>query len=313
MLRRVVSGLYYVLLAVFLAWYVRRLDFTALNGTRPSFLWLVLASLLALAFRYWGVFTWRTMLRDLGARDVGSWGSSAYVYAKAWLGRYLPGKVGWILGKVYFGTALGIARERLVVGALIEALQQVAVTLLLALALLAFDTRVAVLSWPERALLLAVAVALLLGMHPWVFNYVIQLARRLRRSAEPIPDAVVRSRTLLRGALMQGVGFALTGLSYVAFTLAWVPSLAVADMPFVLGAFNLAGAVGILAVFAPSGLGVREGMQLLLLPLVMPKELAFVVTVAARVWSTAMDLVFFGLAWGRRGADAGGAVASSSR
>lgn len=301
MIRRVVSVVYFIALAVFVVWYVGTLDFAALEGTRPSVPWLLLASVIALCFRYWGVYTWRAMLRGLGADDPGSWNTMSYVYAKAWLGRYLPGKVGWILGKVYFGTGLGIARERLAVGALIEAVQQVAVTVLLALALLALDERLAVLSLGQRMLLLGVAVALLLGMHPALFNAVIRRARRLQLTDGPMHETVVTSRTLLAGAMLQTIGFLLTGLSYVAFTKAWQPAIGVGDVPFVVGAFNLAGAVGILAIVAPSGLGVREGVQMLLLPLVMPKELAFVVTVAARVWSTAIDLLFFGVAWGRRG------------
>jgi uncharacterized membrane protein YbhN (UPF0104 family) len=185
------------------------------------------------------------------------------------------------------------------VGALIEAVQQVAVTLLLALALLALDERLAVLSLAQRMLLLGVAVAMLLGMHPVLFNAVIRRARRFHATEGAVHEAVVTSRTLLTGGVLQAVGFLLTGLSYVAFTKAWQPAIGAGDVPFVMGAFNLAGAVGILAIVAPSGLGVREGMQMLLLPLVMPKELAFVVTVAARVWSTVIDLLFFVVAWVR--------------
>ena len=95
--RRVVSALYFIALAVFVVWYVGTLDFAALAGTRPSVPWLLLASAIGLCFRYWGVYTWRAMLRGLGADDPGSWNTMSYVYAKAWLGRYLPGKVGWIL------------------------------------------------------------------------------------------------------------------------------------------------------------------------------------------------------------------------
>jgi hypothetical protein len=60
-------------------------------------------------------------------------------------------------------------------------------------------------------------------------------------------------------------------------------------------AFNLAGAVGILSIFAPSGLGVRESVQLLLLPLVMPAEVGLVVTIAARLWSIAVDVAFYAI------------------
>ena len=47
-----------------------------------------------------------------------------------------------------------------------------------------------------------------------------------------------------------------------------------------------------LAVFAPGGLGVREGVQALLLALVMPVPIALVVVVVTRVWSLAVDGLF---------------------
>lgn len=50
-----------------------------------------------------------------------------------------------------------------------------------------------------------------------------------------------------------------------------------------------------LAIFAPSGIGVREGIQLVLFSLIMPKELALAVTIITRLWSVGMDFVFFGL------------------
>ncbi len=62
-----------------------------------------------------------------------------------------------------------------------------------------------------------------------------------------------------------------------------------------MGAASLAGAASMLAIFAPSGIGVREGIQLVLFSLIMPKELALAVTIITRLWSVGMDFVFFGL------------------
>ena len=85
-------------------------------------------------------------------------------------------------------------------------------------------------------------------------------------------------------------------------TLALVPDLARDQIGFVFATFTFAGAVGMLAVFAPSGLGVREGVQLLLLSRIMPTETAVALAVLGRLWSTAIDVAFYALtqAVGRR-------------
>ncbi len=66
-------------------------------------------------------------------------------------------------------------------------------------------------------------------------------------------------------------------------------------MLFVIGVSNLAGALGMLAIFAPSGIGVREGILLGLLSIVMPTEFALLVTVTSRLWDVALDGIFFAI------------------
>jgi len=58
--------------------------------------------------------------------------------------------------------------------------------------------------------------------------------------------------------------------------------------------------LSMLAVFAPAGLGVREGIQLTMLLLVMSPEQALVATVLMRVWSIVTDALFAALAAGAR-------------
>ena len=64
-----------------------------------------------------------------------------------------------------------------------------------------------------------------------------------------------------------------------------------------MGASSLAGAVSMLAIFAPSGIGVREGIQLALLSIIMPTEYALVITVFTRLWGVAMDFIFLGTSY----------------
>jgi uncharacterized membrane protein YbhN (UPF0104 family) len=48
-----------------------------------------------------------------------------------------------------------------------------------------------------------------------------------------------------------------------------------------------------IAVFAPSGLGVRDGIQLVLLSLIFPNEIALAITIFSRLWSAAVDVLFY--------------------
>ncbi|MEG3594475.1 MAG: lysylphosphatidylglycerol synthase domain-containing protein [Chloroflexota bacterium] len=57
-----------------------------------------------------------------------------------------------------------------------------------------------------------------------------------------------------------------------------------AEMPFVMGAFTLSWAVGLLVVFAPGGIGVREAMLVVLMEQVMPTGAAVALAALSRVW-----------------------------
>jgi glycosyltransferase 2 family protein len=290
-----ITALFYGCFIAFMVWYIRSLDWRTLEGLTVTLWPLALATVLGLLFRYCGVITWMLVLKGLGAEKIENKAAMAHVYAKSWLGRYLPGKVTWILGKVYFASLLGIPKRNLAVASVFEGALQAAVVLFLSLCLLALDPRLDVFAARQKMLLILGSIALLAVMLPAVFNPVIGFVyRRLR--GEPFPLATkVTNKTLISAFGLNALGFVLSGVGYFFFTMAIHADLQYDHIFFVVGAFNLAGAVGIISIFAPGGLGVREGIQLLLLPLVMPAEVALVVTVAARLWSLWVDLLFFGV------------------
>jgi len=64
-----------------------------------------------------------------------------------------------------------------------------------------------------------------------------------------------------------------------------------------VGAWGLSGALGSLAVFSPSGLGIREvSLTLLLAPLLSVSQAAFV-AVFMRVLTTGLELAWALIAW----------------
>ncbi|MFJ4222059.1 lysylphosphatidylglycerol synthase domain-containing protein [Curtobacterium luteum] len=292
-LGKVVPIVFYVLLVVFLVLYVRSVDWSQLADVQWNWGWVAVATVISVGFRYWGVGIWFYLLRRLGATGLkGSGVTLTYVYAKSWMGRYIPGAATWIIGKVYFASKHGVSKARLGVSGLLEGALQIAATLALALVLLLIDPRTHDLDPWLIALMVAAFIGCVVCLIPQVFVFLIGLALRILRR-KPLEDDVRPSLgTVLGGAGLYVAGAVLSGSAYYFITLAVYPSLKGTDAAFVIGAASMASAISMLAVFAPGGLGVREGVQALLLSLVMPPSIALVVVVVTRVWSLAVDALF---------------------
>jgi hypothetical protein len=293
--RKAIPLIFYALLVLFLVLYLHSVDLSKLAHVHVSVGYLVLACLLGLIKNYVGTFTWLVILKSLGAEHIRMQKQLIYIYAKAWMGRYIPGTAPWILGKIYFASQHGISKQKLAVSSLLEGGLQIVTMLVFSLVLLVFDRRLDVLGNGFKALMIGVALAGIVVLSPIVFNRLIRVAYRTLRHTELEAEHLASNATTLRGASLYLADAIINGLSLFFIAKAIDPGLAYSNMIFAMGAGSLAGAASMLAVFAPSGLGVREGIQLVLFSLIMPKELALAVTIVTRLWSVGIDFAFFGL------------------
>jgi uncharacterized membrane protein YbhN (UPF0104 family) len=288
--------IFYTLLLIVLALYISHIDFAQFRSVHFAWRFVIIASVLGLAMRFWQIFIWFTILRGIGAKDLQkSTPQLIYVYAKSWLGRYIPGTAPWILGKIYFASKHGIAKSKLAVSSLLEGALQVSVVMIVAFAILIFDPRLNVINSAIKLLMIGVLVACILAIWPPIFNRLISLAHRLIRKKKIDAADLASSKTVLSGALLYVVGALLSGTALFFIAKAVYPDLGYDNLLFVIGVSNLAGALGMLVIFAPSGIGVREGILLSLLSIVMPTEFALLVTVTSRLWDVALDCIFFAI------------------
>ena len=294
---RVVPWVFYALVVVFAYFYLKGLNWAALAQVLINWWWMVAASVASIAVRYWFAAIWMFLLRSLKADLAGQERELFLVYAKSWLGRYIPGGATWILGKIYFATKLGISKAKLGISSFLEGALQIIVVLISAAGMLALDPHVQKLGRGWVWALLATAVLGLVTVYPPIFNRVIQFGyTRVRKQSldgEHLPD----TKTIARGIGAFLVSSILSGLSFYFVAAAVDPALNWSSVLFIIGASNLASALSMLAVFAPAGLGVREGVQLTMLLLVMNPEQALVATVLMRLWSILMDALFAAVAY----------------
>lgn len=289
--------LFYALLIIFLILYLRSIDFNTLKDIRIDWTSVLVATLFGLVGRYWGAYIWFVLLHGLGAATIGNKTMLVYVYAKSWLGRYIPGTAPWILGKIYFASKQGISKHKLAVSSLLEGGLQVCVVLVLSAILLMFDSRLDVIGPGFKLAMVAAIVFGVIALIPQVFNKLVTVTYKIIRKNNIEKEHLANGRMILKGAALYSVGAIISGISFFYIAKAVYPGLPYENALFVIGTASLAGAASMLAVFVPSGLGVRESIQLVLLSVIMPKEYALVITVFTRIWSIVLDFIFFGLAY----------------
>jgi len=295
-LGRAIPITFYALLIVFLALYIKGIDWNQFSKAEFNIGFVAIATVLSLGFRYWGVGIWFFLLRKLGAGSLrGKYVELSYVYAKSWLGRYIPGAATWIVGKVYFASKLGISRARLGVSGLLEGALQIAATLALGLLLVLIDPRTNALEIGYRIGIIVAFVLCVVALIPAVFERIVNLALRIIRRQPLEKSLFPTASTMLASAGLYVGGAVIAGVSYYFISASIYPSIKPADILFVVGVTSLSSAASMLAIFSPGGLGVREVILLVLLSVVMPSEIAGLVVVVTRVWSIAVDALFFGV------------------
>lgn len=170
------------------------------------------------------------------------------------------------------------------------------VVMAVAFIMLLSDTRLNVVDIKIKLFMAVVLLACIVSILPPVFNRIVGSAYRIIKKSKLEPEHLASLGTVLRGVFLYAIGALMSGLSLFFIAMAIYPELGFSNTIFVMGVGNLAGAVSMLAVFAPSGIGVREGIQLTLLSIIMPTELALLVTITTRIWGVVMDVAFFGIA-----------------
>lgn len=251
----------------------------------------LLASVILIGLYYlqqWG--GWRLIMRSFG--DPLDRAESMHVWYSTILGRYVPGSVAMVAGRVSLCRKRGIPASTTFASIVYEN------ALILATALLV--TAASVPFWPpfrhgEYALFLAALAPVCLALlHPAVFG---RLANYLlaRTGRGPLGATLPYGRVL---ALIPYylVGWVLLGLGFAALA-ASVAQVGPGDLALLVGGYAFAWEVGFLSLVVPSGVGVKEGVLTAISGLAFPIPVAVALAALSRLWQTLAELVAAGLAW----------------
>ncbi len=240
------------------------------------------------------VWNWCYLMRQLGQPIPLR--TALPIWLGSQLGKFLPGKVWTMLGRVYLAERAGLDAARVSLTLLIEVGLIVVTGILLAAATVSLGGDLPIRG---RALFLALLVPGLVALHPKVFCLLVRLGLRILRRPEVAFSWSTRSHVFLVASfllswVLYGAAFYLfaTSLSITQPNVAlfsWVGFMSV------LGFHTLSWIAGFLAFLTPGGLGVREASLAFFLGSLMPSPVATLVALLARLWITLAELVAIGL------------------
>jgi len=239
---------------------------------------------------------WRAIVERLQDTERVGIREAIAVQSASWLLKYVPGQLGSFVYKMSWGLRRGLPRSLVGVSFVYENIFLVLAGTVPPVAVLAvtipfadFAGSLGTIALPLIAVVPLLALASPAVLHRLVGAPVERLLHeRLERSNFlPGLSAMGFALAFLGPRILNGIGFvAIVQSVHPVPATAWIP---------LASAYILAGVAGLLAIFVPSGIGVREAVIVLFASLYLPLPVAIVTALVARLISTVSDVLVAGL------------------
>ena len=290
-----VLGLKYLFLALVL-YYVGKFMIGTVGDLkhydlRVKYNYIVYAYLVHLLYLMSRAFIWHfiTVINkvNIGLRDA------IVIWFISLLGKFIPGKVFYLGVRVYHYNRMGKSGAAVTFSFFIEYMTGIAASILLFVLSFSFIPSTAFHAY--RPIGIAVSAVMLIVLHPRILGPILCGVSKLLKRSMPSVEGLKYSQ-LIGITLLYVLAWGLIGLGFF-FVVNSVYPLPLVDYLYVSGAFALATIIGILSLFAPSGIGVREGVIIATMTQIIPTAIASIVALIARIWATSSELLWIGVAF----------------
>jgi uncharacterized membrane protein YbhN (UPF0104 family) len=211
---------------------------------------------LLLAFVLANAIAWATLLSRLDPGRA-AFAPSVRLFLTTWPGRYMPASLAHHGGRIVAGPGIGLTRSSVAASLVYENVFAIATGGGLALcALAALHGSAFGAGWVVAATL--AAGSCLVALHPASARLAVGFAAKRIKRLRPLEQHVLPGRDIVTIGALYGICAFIIGAAY------WCALQALSiDAPWwlAMAAYNIGGIAGLLAVFVPSGLGVREGVS----------------------------------------------------
>ncbi len=250
----------------------------------------VLSMLFYFIYKYTLASLWHYITK-LCQCSVNYWKAvTAYLYSI--LGKYIPGKVFMLAARIPAYEEEGIKIRNVTVCFFLENICTLLGAGFLFLISLFFFPNDILKDYMVLTILLV--VAFFICINPKIINFFLGILEKLIKKKDmQIPITYLQ---MIKVVLLFVGNWFIAGVGFYMLVRSIYP-VPVSEMLYTGGIFALASIIGILAIIAPSGIGVREGIIVFGLSLIMPTEYAVIISIISRLWVTVAELILILMAF----------------
>lgn len=269
---------------------LNRISFDDVTRWRPSWGLLALSQLMLVGFFLFHCWLWGSILNRMSEVRADTRAVMRMFFLSG-LGRYIPGRLWQIAGLAMLARESGISAVTATASVLVGQFAWLTSGLVFLVLLLP--------QWGGKAPLIAAVATIALGAGLFLGITSTKLGHDLRawlttKSARFGNALLMLDRIAVRDALLWWVGYLFSwlvlGFCFSVLVYSFVP-FGVDQIRLVAGTIAASYLFGYVMFFSVNGLGIREAVMLGLLSAVMPESAALVVSVVARLWFTAGELL----------------------
>lgn len=290
-LLKIIKIAFGVLVVVFLVWYFRKnwdeFSEKIINVNIGIF---ILSMLFYFAYKITLATLWHYITKINGCSIKYEKAVTSYLYSI--LGKYIPGKVFMLAARLTYYKEEDAPLAKVTVCFFIENICTLLGAAMLFIVSLFFFPNELLENYKWLTLLLI--VAFFVCIHPKIINFFLRLLGKLFKKNLEIP---MKYSQMIKVVLLFIGNWLIVGFGFFILTKSIYPDVEWSQLLYCAGIWGVSAIMGILAIFAPSGLGVREGIIVAGLMLIMPQSDAMVISVVSRLWQTIPELLLVAMAF----------------
>lgn len=253
-----------------------------------NFGYLILSVVIYLAHIFFNTVIWYFITKQ-NACNLGFFETfKVRIYSD--FGKYIPGKI-FAYGILFYSyDKNSISKKKVMICSLQELILGSLATIIIALVSIFFSDIYVLHEY--NLIFLGLAITCLIIIHPVILKFFTNHLLKLFKK-EPVTITSTYVQMILIMILFICSWFVF-GWAFYFFINSFYHYPA-SDYFFTTGAFAIAGLIGFVAIFAPAGIGVREGVLVFILTFIFPGAISTLISLISRIWMTFCELLFLGI------------------
>jgi len=198
------------------------------------------------------------------------------IYFVSQLGRYVPGKVWYILGRVGMTRKFNIPKRIILLSGFLELILVMAsASIIFILALIFFPIIPEIQNYLPH--LTTLIILILIGIHPKSLNLILKFLKKTEMKLK------LSYTKILLTLLFFIVIWIIKGIAFY-YLISSITLLDISNLFWIISVFSISWVIGYLILITPGGIGAREGLIIYLLTPLFPLPLTIAISLLTRIW-----------------------------